>query len=517
MTAASPVEHPARSVDDPEPGRGASRPPGTVPRHRPGDADGLIDRIAAERDGLVAYLAGRVDDRHVAEDLAQDVLTSALAHLDKVDPERPLWPWLMTMARNRLTDHYRRSQTAQELHEHPRVREALSPYTAEDPPHAFEDLGTRMGEHQLLGEAMRLLTPRQRSALLLHDVGGWSSEQIGELHGRNRNAVHQLIHRARSRARDEYQRLSGDKGALGLLPWPLVWASGLLRRTAARTRRNIQDWQLALPAFGESMASVAVVASLGLGAGTMWASDPAEALENPDLTDLSDAALAASAEAAAPQLVPPEPTTSTEEVDLGDQQRLAAAISDAEPEAFEVQRAAQAEAAEEAEAEVEESDVEVTVDSDDQHLGEAAETVRSSEATVEPSVETSESDRYDHGKSIDAGATTEIEAGTLEGGQWVDSDEDWNCDHDTSGAVCETSRPADDEPATDLEADMTQDEQADVTSIDTENNEVDVTSDTQDGSSDTQEDIESVEVLTDDNCDLDETIGSACQAASSEG
>lgn len=519
MTTTSPVEPAASSSAVPgwDPGTGHA-PEAAAPRRPPRDRAELSDQLVAQRSSLVAYLTNQLSDRQLAEDLAHEVLASALAHLDDIDPQRPLWPWLITIARNQLIDHYRRTGTAQELGGHPRVCEALSPSAAQASTHEFDDPGTRMGEHELLDQAMRPLTSRQRSALLLHDVHGWSSEQIAALHGRNRNAVHQLIYRARNRVRHEYERLSGDKGAMGVLPWPFLWAGELFRRAGARTRRSIQEWQLALSAFGESMAGVAVVASLSLGAGAMWATDSAEVTGSFQLTDLSDADLVASARAAAPQLGSPESTT-TGDVSFDEQQRLAAAISEAGPEALEAQRAAEEAQAEAADAE--ESDTDLEPESDERRLSDAADSVDSSEASVQPNIETTKSNRYDDGRSVDIEAKTDVDAGTVEGGQYVEGSSDWDCDHSTSEPVCQASETTSEDPSPNLLEETVRDATEDASggtdekTDDAQGSDGDSTSEVQERTSGTRNDAESIEVLPDDDCGPDDAIGTVCKTTKS--
>jgi hypothetical protein len=132
--------------------------------------------------------------------------------------------------------------------------------------------------------------------MLLHDVSGWDADQIATLHGRSRNAIHQLLHRARARVRDEYQRLNGDGRVLSLLPWPLLWVADLGRRGTDRIWRMWNEWQLVVPAASEPFAGLAVAATIGLGGGVMMSGGVSGAaaaeLPEPDHADLVPAATA---------------------------------------------------------------------------------------------------------------------------------------------------------------------------------------------------------------------------------
>ena len=59
---------------------------------------------------LVRWFTLRVRCSHTAEELAQDVLLRALKNLTWFRDRDRLAAWLFGIARNRLTDHYRRRQ-----------------------------------------------------------------------------------------------------------------------------------------------------------------------------------------------------------------------------------------------------------------------------------------------------------------------------------------------------------------------------------------------------------------------
>ena len=75
---------------------------------RQGDADAFAALVERHHRGVRACLVARMHDSHEAEDLAQEVFVTAFRKLDEFDPERPLAPWLRSIALNLLRNHWRK-------------------------------------------------------------------------------------------------------------------------------------------------------------------------------------------------------------------------------------------------------------------------------------------------------------------------------------------------------------------------------------------------------------------------
>jgi len=71
--------------------------------------DELLRLLADEHGGaLYAFCVRFTGDRQRAEDIVQEVLLRAWRQLDTLQPDdRPVRPWLFTVARNLLTDQHR--------------------------------------------------------------------------------------------------------------------------------------------------------------------------------------------------------------------------------------------------------------------------------------------------------------------------------------------------------------------------------------------------------------------------
>jgi RNA polymerase sigma-70 factor, ECF subfamily len=158
------------------------------------------------------------DTREEAEDLTQIAFLDAYRALSR--GARPGSPraWLHAIARNAAIRRFRKRRL---------VEVELDPeLPAED-----GDEGPTLAD---LKGAFRSLTPNQRCALLLREVGGLSGDEIGSALGVSRGAVETLLFRAR---RDLRAELGGDEEGRrkkrSVLTWLAASLFGSLGRRAA--------------------------------------------------------------------------------------------------------------------------------------------------------------------------------------------------------------------------------------------------------------------------------------------
>lgn len=129
----------------------------------------LVGRHAVQARRLARTILGDPDD---ADDAAQDGFLAALRHLGRYDPSRPFGPWLLRIVANAASDRRRRRRV--------RTTESLPPSLAGGAvgPDNATDLG-RLNE--AIREALSQLPERQRVAVVLFDVEGYSHREIGEV------------------------------------------------------------------------------------------------------------------------------------------------------------------------------------------------------------------------------------------------------------------------------------------------------------------------------------------------
>ena len=190
---------------------------------------GLLARAVAGDDAAFAALAGpyrRAVFRHCyrmlgsgfdAEDATQDVLERAWRRLATYDGSGPFGAWLQRIATNICLDGLRARRT--------RIEPAgygppAVPGTAPGPPDPELTWVEPVRDTDLYGSddpqdevvrreeislafvaALQRLAPRQRAALLLHDVLGFTHAEVGEVLSTSTTAVNSLLSRARETVR----------------------------------------------------------------------------------------------------------------------------------------------------------------------------------------------------------------------------------------------------------------------------------------------------------------------------
>ena len=180
--------------DRPDPGDAAGEVWELVERAKAGDAEafGLIyDRYV---DNVYRFVYFRVGNPQLAEDLTADTFLRALSRIGSVTWQgRDLRAWLVTIARNRIADHfksgrYRLEITTGDLLEADR-EERGSEGSTED---AVMDHITNVA----LLTAVKQLNPEQQECIVLRFLQGFSVAETAEAMGKTEGAIKALQYRA---------------------------------------------------------------------------------------------------------------------------------------------------------------------------------------------------------------------------------------------------------------------------------------------------------------------------------
>lgn len=139
------------------------------------------------------FVASRVGDRDVADDITQDVIVRSIAAgaLDRVD--NPI-AWLIRSASNAVIDHYRRSRRTDPLDddEHERDRE-------------LDDLDT--DAQRLLARCLRpmidRLDPLYRDALIAVEIDGRTQREAAELANVSLSGFKSRVQRGRQQLKQQ--------------------------------------------------------------------------------------------------------------------------------------------------------------------------------------------------------------------------------------------------------------------------------------------------------------------------
>lgn len=173
------------------------------------------DRAALETfyqsyfDRVYGYVRRMLGDDAEAEDVTQEVFLNLQRSIDTYDPERPLSPWVFTIATNQVRDHWRARRRVDPLAGASLDDEDARP----DPP--ARDAGPLPALEQAelartLSAAIDELPESLRTTLVLRTQEGLSFEEIARLISRNETAVRKRYSRALEALRERLARLAAD-------------------------------------------------------------------------------------------------------------------------------------------------------------------------------------------------------------------------------------------------------------------------------------------------------------------
>lgn len=165
----------------------------TAARHDPTAFAPLYRRYVTP---IYRYLYSRLGNVADAKDLTAQVFTEALEGLHRYREWGNFAAWLFTIARHKVTDHYRRQRP------HVPLNEALdSPAESADP------LARVVQEETLqrLAVLVARLDEKQQELLRLRFAAGLTYGEMGTLVGRSEAAIKMAVHRLLRRLEAEWE------------------------------------------------------------------------------------------------------------------------------------------------------------------------------------------------------------------------------------------------------------------------------------------------------------------------
>ena len=165
---------------------------------------------------VMQFVAGYVNDKEVARDIAQDVFLVLWGSREKIDASYPVKAYLLTLARNRALDYLK----------HQRVEEANEQEIAEWMANAPEDWRAIEEREERLRQKMEELSEKQRTAIMKCVVDGKSYQQAAGEMGISVNSLKTHLARGLAFLRSELTNEQED-GA----QWDVVALLLLLRET----------------------------------------------------------------------------------------------------------------------------------------------------------------------------------------------------------------------------------------------------------------------------------------------
>jgi RNA polymerase sigma-70 factor, ECF subfamily len=195
-----------------------------VERCQAGDSGAFGNLYARYYERLLRFCLRRLNDRHEAEDAAQEAFARAWKALPNFAGERRFYPWLTVIAGNICTDMLRRRSRSTptddlELSSHQQVGGGAI--------ETSEELVVAAVDGELVNKALGRLSVRHRHVLAMREGSGWTYQQIADHEGVEIGTIETLLWRARQALKREFTVLSESKGMLGGF---LAGAGALLRR-----------------------------------------------------------------------------------------------------------------------------------------------------------------------------------------------------------------------------------------------------------------------------------------------
>jgi RNA polymerase sigma-70 factor (ECF subfamily) len=199
-----------------------------VERCQAGDSAAFGNLYARYYERLLRFCLRRLNDRHEAEDAAQEAFARAWKALPRFAGERRFYPWLTVIAGNICTDMLRRRSRSTPTDDMELTAQRPVGVVGED---TSEELVLAAVDGELVHRALDRLSTRHRHVLAMREGSGWTYQQIADHEGVEIGTIETLLWRARQALKREFAVVSESKEALAGF---LIATGALIRRTVFR-------------------------------------------------------------------------------------------------------------------------------------------------------------------------------------------------------------------------------------------------------------------------------------------
>jgi RNA polymerase sigma-70 factor (ECF subfamily) len=189
----------------------------------------LDDLLSRYWPDLRGFIARRVSDPGLVDDIAQETLFRAYRARNAYDRNRPIWPWLSTIAKNTICNTVRGENVRRRHIDVDADWGDIETYAdrrlATDPEERLASKERRAA----IAQALSSLRPRQRRMLLMRVDDGMPYDEIAQLEGLSVDAVKSSLKRTRRAFRTAYDGASPEGDGLAAF-------TPLLNRVSMRVR-----------------------------------------------------------------------------------------------------------------------------------------------------------------------------------------------------------------------------------------------------------------------------------------
>ena len=173
--------------------------PASAPAH--GAYETFEDFISGRESDVFGYLWRLTGDEQTAYDLCQETFLRAWQQFEKIRHYQQPGAWLFRVATNLALNAIERRTTASGL---------ITPLR-EDVQPATDDPVGRIARLELIHQTLLQLPARERAALVLREVEGFSMDEIARALDVSASSVRMLLSRARTHFRQRYDRNDSEE------------------------------------------------------------------------------------------------------------------------------------------------------------------------------------------------------------------------------------------------------------------------------------------------------------------
>ena len=142
--------------------------------------------------------------RASAEDVLQDSFVEVIRKAADFRGDGDIRGWIKRIAINKCLSHLRSPWVARQSRDNGATLDAFDGVAAiSSAPHAFDDNARRLSQQQELERALASLSATARSVVWLHDVEGYTHQEIGRLMGHTTSFSKTQLSRAYAQLRRE--------------------------------------------------------------------------------------------------------------------------------------------------------------------------------------------------------------------------------------------------------------------------------------------------------------------------
>lgn len=148
-------------------------------------SDEQLEALFDEQGRLLQFINTRMPSAEDAEDILQDVFYEFVETSRRAEPIEKAAAWLYRVARNKITDWYRKRRPERFSDNAIRQEDEDEPLLLQDIVSSFDrpadDQMLLKAVSEALMDALELLPAKQREVFVLHELEGFSLKEIAEL------------------------------------------------------------------------------------------------------------------------------------------------------------------------------------------------------------------------------------------------------------------------------------------------------------------------------------------------